>query len=59
MPDPALSGPGALERDAISVAEPVESKREGLTMLIRSRNHRAFLPDALRGAIDAMDTLER
>lgn len=37
----------------------VEDKPEGLTMLLRCRNHRAFLPLALRGAMDALDSLEK
>lgn len=32
--------------------------REGLTLLVRGRNQRAFLPGALRGALEALQSLE-
>lgn len=38
--------------------DPERKKEDGLTLLIRCRNHRAFLPRALRSTLDALDHLE-
>lgn len=40
-----------------SIADAVAEK-VGMTVLVRGRNHRAFLPGALRGALDALQALE-
>ena len=40
------------------VSDPRKKREDGLTVLVRGRNHRAFLPRALRGALDALNRLE-
>ena len=40
------------------VSDPPEKREDGLTVLVRGRNHRAFLPRALRSALDALGCLE-
>lgn len=38
--------------------DPDRKREDGLTLLVRGRNHRAFLPSALRSAMDALARLE-
>lgn len=38
--------------------EPERKREDGLTLLVRCKNHRAFLPRSLRSALDTLDRLE-
>ena len=38
--------------------DPEHKRTDGLTLLVRCRNHRAFLPRALRSALNTLDRLE-